>query len=69
MPRVEEHDEIHTLYSPAHRKVTFPHADWSFLIRAARNCAVAFDVIHACGHVIGDVNQGGIRFRSEPPSR
>ena len=60
MPRVEQHHEIHTLYSPAHRKVTFPHADWSFLIRAARNCAVAFDVIHGCGHVIGDVNQGGI---------
>jgi DNA-binding helix-hairpin-helix protein with protein kinase domain len=60
MPRVVQHDEIHTLYSPAHRKVTFPQADWSFLIRAARNCAVAFDVIHGCGHVIGDVNQGGI---------
>ena len=60
MPRVDQHHEIHNLYSPAHRKVTFPHADWSFLVRAARNCAVAFDVIHGCGHVIGDVNQGGI---------
>lgn len=60
LPRVTEHREIHHLYSPAHRKVEFPMADWSFLVHVARNCAAAFDSIHSAGHVVGDVNQGGI---------
>lgn len=56
MPRVIG-QEIHILYSPAHRKQAFPHADWSFLIHTAMNCALAFEVIHGKGHVVGDVNQ------------
>lgn len=60
LPRITEHSEIHHLYSPAHRKMEFPTADWSFLVHVARNCAVAFDSIHSAGHVVGDVNQGGI---------
>src|SRR5829696_6534194 len=60
LPRVTDHREIHHLYSPAHRKVDFAAADWSFLLHVARNCASAFEVIHAAGHVVGDVNQGGI---------
>lgn len=60
LPRVTDHREIHHLYSPAHRKIDFPAADWSFLLHVARNCASAFEVIHAAGHVVGDVNQGGI---------
>src|ERR1700730_16627468 len=60
MPRVEGHKEIHTLYSPAHRKKEFPTADWAFLIRTAMNCAIAFDVIHCGGHAIGDVNQSNV---------
>jgi DNA-binding helix-hairpin-helix protein with protein kinase domain len=60
LPRVTDHREIHHLYSPAHRKVDFPTADWSFLIHVARNCAAAFESIHSAGHVVGDVNQGGI---------
>ncbi len=35
MPRVSEHQEIHTLWSPAQRKQYFPHADWSFLLIVA----------------------------------
>lgn len=60
LPRVTDHREIHHLYSPAHRKMDFPTADWSFLIHVARNCAAAFESIHSAGHVVGDVNQGGI---------
>ena len=60
MPRVSGHREVHELYGPAHRKIQFPHADWSFLIHAARNVAAAFQSIHDCGHTIGDVNQSGI---------
>ena len=60
MPRVTGYQEIHTLYGPAHRKRTFPHADWSFLVHSARNLCSAFEAIHARGHVIGDVNPGNV---------
>ncbi len=60
MPRVEAHHEIHELYGPADRKTAFPDAAWSFLVRAARNLAAAFDAVHQHGHVIGDVNQGNV---------
>lgn len=60
MPKVTGHREIHQLYGPAHRKHYFPAADWSFLIHAAMNCAAAFETVHDHGHVIGDVNQGGV---------
>src|SRR5262249_25949672 len=60
MPRVAGHKEVHTLYSPAHRKKEFPAADWEFLIHTARNCALAFEVIHQGGHTIGDVNQSNV---------
>ena len=60
MPRIVGSLEIHHLYSVAQRKKDFPDADWRFLIHAARNCALAFEAIHAAGHVIGDVNQKNI---------
>jgi DNA-binding helix-hairpin-helix protein with protein kinase domain len=58
--RILEAKEIHVLYSPAHRKVAFPQADWHFLIHAAMNCAIAFDSLHVNGIVAGDVNQSNI---------
>lgn len=60
MPRVSGFLAIHKLYGPSHRKQFFPHADWAFLVNAARNVAAAFDVIHAHGHVVADVNQGNV---------
>ena len=60
MPRVTGYQEIHSLYGPSHRKRTFPHADWSFLVHAARNLASAFEAVHARSHVIGDVNPGNV---------
>jgi DNA-binding helix-hairpin-helix protein with protein kinase domain len=60
IPRVRDHEEIHNLYSPAHRKVKFPKADWHFLAHVAMNCAAAFEGLHESGHVIGDVNQGNV---------
>ncbi len=65
MPRVAGYQEIHSLYGPSHRKRTFPHADWSFLIHAARNLASAFEAIHAREHVIGDVNPGNVVVSSQ----
>jgi DNA-binding helix-hairpin-helix protein with protein kinase domain len=69
MPRVSGYREVHELYGPAHRKVQFPHADWSFLIHAARNVAAAFQAIHDCGYTIGDVNQSGILISQQAVCR
>ncbi|QDS99058.1 helix-hairpin-helix domain-containing protein [Adhaeretor mobilis] len=60
MPKVSQPTEIHELYSPAHRKVTFPKADWRFLVRTALNCAAAFQSLHTNRIVVGDVNQGNV---------
>ena len=60
LPRVSNHDQIHTLYSPAHRKLKYPDKDWSFLVHVAMNCAAAFASIHEKSHLIADVNQGNV---------
>jgi len=60
MLNVSEYKPVHMLYGPSQRKQVFPEANWQFLIRAAKNCASAFAVIHKYGYVIGDVNEGNI---------
>lgn len=60
MPRVVGHQDIHILYGIKSRHAEYPDARWPFLIQAASNVARAFSVIHEHGHVIGDVNQGGV---------
>jgi len=60
MPRVVGHQDIHILYGIKSRHAEYPDARWPFLIHAAGNVARAFNVIHEHGHVIGDVNQGGV---------
>lgn len=57
--------EIHTLYSPAHRKAVFPQADWRFLVHTAKNCAAAFDAVHRNGLIVGDVNQSNLLVSNE----
>jgi DNA-binding helix-hairpin-helix protein with protein kinase domain len=60
MPRVNDHQPIHHLYSPKSRKTKFPDATWPFIIHAAMNTARAFAVLHEHGHVVGDVNHGNV---------
>lgn len=60
MSRVREHKDIHVLYGVKSRHSEYPEARWPFLIHTAANVARAFDVIHEHGHVIGDVNHGGV---------
>jgi DNA-binding helix-hairpin-helix protein with protein kinase domain len=60
MPKIADYEPVHKVYGPTHRKEHFPHADWRFLVRAAKNLAAAFFVIHKFGYVIGDVNEGNI---------
>ncbi|EJN10127.1 helix-hairpin-helix domain-containing protein [Herbaspirillum sp. YR522] len=57
MPKVVNKEPIHMFYSPAHRRQAHPKAAWDFLIYVARNIAASFDVVHAHGFAIGDVNQ------------
>jgi DNA-binding helix-hairpin-helix protein with protein kinase domain len=64
MPRVRDQAEIHTLYSPAHRKTHSPDKDWGFLIHVALNVAAVFDSLHEKSIVIGDVNQGNVLVSS-----
>ncbi len=56
MPKLSAYEPLHHLYSPAQRKQKFPDKSWAFLLHVARNMASVFAVIHAHGHVIGDVN-------------
>lgn len=60
MPLVENHRELHVLYSPAQRRQSFPKAGWDFLVHVAANMARAFATVHSAGHVIGDVNQKNV---------
>ncbi len=60
MPKVTGFRPAFELYGPKLRLKQFPKADWRFLIRTASNTARAFNVVHAAGHVIGDVNHGNL---------
>ncbi|MEB2222852.1 hypothetical protein VDS21_07065 [Xanthomonas campestris pv. campestris] len=61
MANLRASKDIHKLYSPKSRLAEFPQADWRLVVRAALNTARAFSVIHQAGHLVGDVNHGGVR--------
>ena len=60
MRLVAKYRPIHELYSPKSRIQHFPGKDYRFLIRAARNLAVAVAKVHQTGCVIGDFNHSGV---------
>lgn len=60
MPIVRGRHEIFKLYTPATRKHTFPHADFRFLLFAARNVAIAVSEVHAVQSAIGDLNERNV---------
>jgi len=60
MPKAQGYKDVHFLYGVKTRHAEYPEARWPFLIHAAANVARAFAVIHDHGHVIGDVNHGGV---------
>ena len=73
MPKVSGKEPIHMIYSPAHRRQSYPHCAWDFLLYVARNIASSFATVHEHGHVVGDVNQnsfmvGRDRVAAIPPS-
>lgn len=61
MANLRASKDIHRLYSPKSRLADFPQADWRLVVRAALNTARAFSVLHQAGHLVGDVNHGGVR--------
>lgn len=61
MANLRASKDIHKLYSPKSRLADFPQADWRLVVRAALNTARAFSVLHHAGHLVGDVNHGGVR--------
>ncbi|UYK83749.1 hypothetical protein NG827_14915 [Xanthomonas sacchari] len=61
MANLRASKDIHKLYSPKSRLAEFPQADWRLVVRAALNTARAFSVLHQAGHLVGDVNHGGVR--------
>lgn len=60
MRQIVDHRDIHYLYGPRTRVREYPQASYRFLIAVASNVARSFAVVHQHGHVIGDVNQGGV---------
>ena len=60
MRRVNRHSDLHVLYGPKTRLLHYPDATYAFLVHVAANLARAFAVVHDHGHVVGDVNQGGV---------
>ncbi len=60
MPKIMDHEPVHLLYGVKDRLVKYPDANWPFLLQTAANVARAFQVVHDHGHVIGDINHGGV---------
>ncbi len=60
MPLLASQSPLHDLIGPKRRQDLFPHAHWKFLIHTAINLARAFEVLHARGVVVGDVNSSNI---------
>ncbi len=59
MPRLQAQD-VHEVYGPKSRQRHFPQADWRLLLRVSLNIARAFAVVHEAGHLVADVNHGGV---------
>jgi serine/threonine protein kinase len=45
------------LYNPRDRQRVAPGFTWSYLVRTAANIASVVEAVHACGYVIGDLNE------------
>lgn len=45
------------LYNPHDRQQVAPGFNWGYLLRSAANIASVVEAIHACGYVVGDLNE------------
>ncbi len=60
MPYVSQGLPIFDFYNPLTRRQKCPLFNYSYLLRTARNLAIAFAALHDRGYVIGDVNESNI---------
>lgn len=60
MPVIKGHNPVFEYYTPRRRRERCPFFNYFYLHRAALNIAKAVRSIHACGHVIGDVNESNV---------
>jgi len=63
MKEVEDSEPLHHYYSPAWRRLNQPLSTWETLIKLASNLAAAFNIVHANGVIVGDVNPNSVRVR------
>jgi TonB family protein len=45
------------LYNPQDRQKVAPGFTWGYLVRTASNIASVVEAVHACGYVVGDLNE------------
>jgi serine/threonine protein kinase len=62
MPRIDSRSatEVFALYNPQSRHQQAPAFTWRYLLRTARNVAIAVRSLHARGYVIGDLNESNV---------
>ncbi len=60
MPRISMAHKVFEFFNPSRRREIAPSFNYKYLVRLARNVAVAFADVHRAGHVVGDVNESNI---------
>ena len=60
MPKVKQSLELFNIYNPKIRSKYYSDFNWKYLIRTAKNIAIAFETLHASNYAIGDVRERNI---------
>ena len=60
MPCVDKVLSLFDVYNPKSRLQTWPLFHYGYLLRTARNLAVAVHALHASGYVLGDLNESNV---------
>ncbi len=60
MPRVDKARSLFDVYNPKSRLQTWPLFHYGYLLRTARNLAIAVRALHARGYVLGDLNESNV---------
>ena len=64
MPYIQAAAPILDVFNPRRRAQTLPRFDRRYLHRTARNLAAALSALHACGYVVGDLNESNVLVTS-----
>ena len=65
MPRVENARSLFDVYNPKSRLQTWPLFHYGYLVRTARNLAIAVRALHARGYVLGDLNESNVLVNAQ----